>query len=215
MRLALNTADALLPGFADPVFDSQRVFRAAMEALARPGTAHETGMSSSASGPAFVPPPLMPATAALCLTLADFETPVWIQPGIEMSQHEALVAWLRFHCGCPIVQDAAAAHFAIMHDLPALLPLDTFNPGTAEYPDRSATLLIQVPHFASGAGVALRGPGIRDSARMDISGLPAGFWSEWHANHALFPCGVDLIFCSGDRITGLPRTTKVEEAPCT
>jgi len=215
MRRALNAADSLLPGFADPVFDSQRVFRAAMDALARPGTVQEAGMLSSASGPASVPAPLMQATAALCLTLADFETPIWIQPGIELSQHEALVAWLRFHCGCPLVSDAAAAHFAIVHDLDSLLPLDTFNAGTAEYPDRSATLLIQVPTFAAGSGALLRGPGIRDSAQFDIAGLPADFWREWNANHALFPCGIDAIFCSGNRIAGLPRTTKVEDAACT
>ena len=39
---------------------------------------------------------------------------------------------------------------------------------------------------------------------------PDGFWTEWTANHALFPCGVDILFTSGDQLCGLPRSIAVE-----
>ena len=64
----------IAPGFADPVFDSQATFRAALDALARPGRV-------AALPPVLTPPaPLNPATAALCLTLADLDTPLWLDP---------------------------------------------------------------------------------------------------------------------------------------
>jgi alpha-D-ribose 1-methylphosphonate 5-triphosphate synthase subunit PhnH len=35
--------------------------------------------------------------------------------------------------------------------------------------------------------------------------------SIWRRNHALFPRGVDLILCAGDKLTALPRTVAIEE----
>ena len=42
------------------------------------------------------------------------------------------------------------------------------------------------------------------------AGLPQNFWAQWQANHALFPQGVDIIFCCSDRAVGLPRSTRVQ-----
>ena len=194
-----GAAETLAPGLPDPVFDSQHVFRAVLDALARPGSIREIALSMTS------PAPLTPATAALALSLADFETPLWLQP-----RDGAAADYLRFHCGCPIVADTAAARFAIVADAHALPPLSSFNAGEIDYPDRSATLIVQVAALAARAGVRLRGPGIREHALLQADGLPARFWIEWRENVRLFPRGVDVILVAGERIAGLPRTTHAE-----
>ena len=194
------TADSLLPGLPDPVFDSQRAFRAALAALARPGSIHSIDIALDP------PPPLAPAAAALLLALADFETPLWLQ-----STDAAPAQYLRFHCGSPLVSDTSAARLAFVHDAGTMPPLAAFNQGEIDYPDRSTTLIVQVRSLAGGAGKTLHGPGIRGSAALTAEGLPARFWDEWRGNAALFPRGVDVILVAASRIAGLPRTTQLED----
>jgi alpha-D-ribose 1-methylphosphonate 5-triphosphate synthase subunit PhnH len=192
-------SETLLPGLRDAVFDSQRAFRAALAALARPGSVQDVGVELDA------PAPLGTAAAALLLALADFETPLWLQ-----STEAGLAQYLSFHCGSPLVADPAAARFALVHDAGAMPALAAFNQGEIDYPDRSTTLIVQVRALAAGSGPKLHGPGIRGSAGLATEGLPARFWGEWRGNTALFPRGVDVILVAGSRIAGLPRTTQVE-----
>lgn len=188
----------LAPGFADPVLDSQAVFRRVLDAMARPGRIVTVPVEI---GP---PAPLDVATAALCLALADFETPVWTDAAVSVGP------WLRFHCGARIEGDPMLAGFAVVTDVANLLPLDRFAPGTDAFPDRSCTLFVQVPGLAGGPPAVLRGPGIEETATIGIEGLPAGFWRGWAANHALYPTGIDIVFTSGSDMLGLPRSIGAE-----
>ena len=63
---------ALAPGFAEPVLDAQAVFRASMQAFAWPGTVVPCPTELKP------PAPLSPVSAALALTLADFEVTLWL-----------------------------------------------------------------------------------------------------------------------------------------
>lgn len=191
----------LLPGLPDPVLDSQRVFRAVLDAMARPGTILDLPL------PIPAPAPLGAATTAIALALADYETRLWLDP---VADTDAVRQHLRFHCGCPLTSEAAAADFAIVADAAAMPPLSAFKAGSDEYPDRSTTLIVQVPALEGGEPLTLAGPGIRDRIRIAPAGLPPGF-RRWAAdNHAGFPRGVDLIFTCGDRLTALPRSTRLE-----
>jgi alpha-D-ribose 1-methylphosphonate 5-triphosphate synthase subunit PhnH len=189
----------LFAAFADPVFDSQTVFRAILYAMAHPGSVREAAVALDP------PPPLAPATAGACLALFDSETPVWLQ-----ARGDAVPDYLRFHCDCPIVDAPGAARFAVVHDVAAMPVLQAFDPGTDEFPDRSATVIVQVLDLIEGEGVVLSGPGIRNRARLDVRGLRADFWDEWRDNTRRFPRGVDVIFTAGTRLAALPRTTQIE-----
>lgn len=193
------SAPAMAPGFGNPVFDSQDMFRHLLEAMSYPGRI--VGAATLARAPA----PLSRAAAAAFLALADYETPVWLDATAQPARD-----WLRFHCGCPVVADPAAARFALVADPTAMLPLSAFNPGTDEYPDRSTTLVIEVAGLGSNGGVRLSGPGILGEAHFAVDGLPARIWDQWRENRVLFPGGVDLILTCGDRLAALPRTVKVE-----
>jgi alpha-D-ribose 1-methylphosphonate 5-triphosphate synthase subunit PhnH len=186
-------------GFGDAALASQRVFRGALEALSRPGRIVQ--VPSDAEPPAG----LQPAAAALALTLLDQDTRLWLDgPGAAQA-----AAFLRFHTGCPITRNAGEADFVL---LPALLlpPLETFACGSDEYPNRSATLLLQVDSLDAGEGWRLSGPGIRGAARLRVGGLAAGFAAQWARNARRFPCGVDVFFACGERLCALPRTTRIE-----
>jgi alpha-D-ribose 1-methylphosphonate 5-triphosphate synthase subunit PhnH len=189
----------LMPGFSHPVFDGQRVFRAVLKTVAHPGTIVHLPLAPRAPGT------LCSAATAYCLTLLDFETPLWLQRA-----DAGLAAYLRFHCGCPLTETPAQARFALIADPGSMPSLSEFHPGEPEYPDRSATLLIQVASLEEGEAVRLTGPGIRESVRFSVSGLSAGFWAQVRENHALFPCGVDMVFACGDALAALPRSTRVE-----
>lgn len=196
-KAPLDLAD-IAPGFGDPTRESQAVFRRVMEAMARPGTIHDLS---------FAPEPpagLGRAAAAVALTLFDFETRVWLDPALRGGPAEG---WLRFHCACPLTDDPQRAAFAIAAaaDAPAL---SAFNQGDARYPDRSTTLILQLPALIGGPRVTLEGPGIKGQATLSATGLAPGFWEQVEANHARFQFGVDLIFAAGDLLAALPRSTR-------
>lgn len=192
---------ALLPGFADPVMDAGRVFRTVLDAMAHPGTIHDLPVTVEA------PAPLGAATMAILLTLADHDTPVWLDP---MADTEAVKAHLRFHCGTSISRMPLDAGFAVVTDSIHMPPLHEFASGTDQYPDRAATVIIQVESLTGAAPLTLTGPGIQTTGQLAASGLPDGFADRMRGNHALFPCGVDLILTCGSRFLALPRSTRLE-----
>lgn len=197
------TDKGLLPAWDDNVHAAQASFRRVLKALSEPGLIQRMPVTLAA------PAPFDVATAALCLTLADLETPVWLDAAMRSP---AVESYLRFHCGCPLIDERAAAQFAVLAaplDQSAQLVLADFTQGSMEYPDRSATLLIQVASLDSGPGRLLSGPGIPAVRTLHVAGLPDDFDAAWQQNHAAFPLGVDIIFCCGDAIVGLPRTTTI------
>ncbi len=189
------------PGFADPVHDAQATFRGVLDAVSHPGRI--------VSLPLDLPPlePFAPAALAVCLALADSDTPLWLDPPLRRPE---IAAHLRFHAGCPLVVDAAAAAFAVVADAAAMPPLDAFALGREDYPDRSATVIVQVPALQGGRAVVAAGAGIADRGVFAPAGLPADFWDWAAANQALFPCGVDVLFACGRDIVALPRSTRLE-----
>ncbi len=186
----------LAAGFADPVHDAQGCFRAMLDAMARPGQIARAPLVAAAA-------PLCAAAGAVLLTLVDHETPLWLDPDAAAAR-----SWIEFHCGARLVTDIGACAFAMGLGLPEL---DRLPAGTHESPETSATLICQVTELGRGAGFRLRGPGLREPAGLAVTGLPRDFVSIWRRNHALFPCGIDLILCAGDQLTALPRTVAIEE----
>ncbi len=70
--------------------------------------------------------------------------------------------------------------------------------------------MIEVPVLGAGAARRWRGPGIDGQAAVAVGGLGADFWQAWADNHALFPCGVDVVFAAGSQLLALPRSIAVE-----
>ncbi len=186
------TADALAGGFADAAVDSARAFRAILQAMARPATIHALAGASP-------PRPLSPAAGTVLLTLCDPTTPLHLAGAADCAE---VRAWVAFHLGAPLVA-AAEADFAL-GTWAALQPVSRFRAGLPDYPDRAATLIVEVPHLTNH-GPALTGPGIETATWLNLPD-PAAF----RANNARFPLGFDTLFTCGARIAGLPRSTRVE-----
>jgi len=187
-------------GFTDPVFTSQAVFRAVMDAFARPGTIADLGDVAQA------PAPVPAAAAAILLTLADFDTPVWF----ETADSTAAAEWLSFHTGAAATRDVATASFVLLAEDTDAEGWSDFPRGTAEYPDRSATLLLPVAGLEGGQRLSLQGPGIEETATIAPRGLPRGFIEAMRANRSLYPLGFDVVLVCGTQALALPRTTRIE-----
>jgi alpha-D-ribose 1-methylphosphonate 5-triphosphate synthase subunit PhnH len=192
----------IAPGLADPPHDAQRLFRAVLEGFSHPGRIVALPEPPAGVGP------LSAAATAFVLTLVDRDTPLWLAPQFDLA---AVRDFVRFHTGAPIVSREDEALFALVTPERAPL-LDGFAIGTDPYPDRSATLIVEVPSLSFGPERFLRGPGIQDRATLHIEGLPNSFWSEWKANSTLFPCGIDVVFTAGTELLALPRSIIVTEA---
>ncbi len=181
---------ALEGGFQNAPTDAAHAFRSIMTAMARPG---EISRVDGATPPA----PLSVATGVTLLTLCDPDTPVFLGKSVNAQE---IIDWITFHTGAPLVE-AKDAMFAVgsWQDL----TLDDFPIGTAEYPDRSATLIVEVPTL-DNTGAILAGPGIKDTSRLTVPDIDA-----FQTNRQNFPLGLDFIFTCGNRLACLPRSTRV------
>ncbi len=179
-------------GFENAPQQAARAFRAALEAMARPGRI-ETVTGAQPPAPCSV------AAGVLLLTLCDSTTPLYLAPSHD---NDALRAWLTFHTAAPFVGPEHAM-FAL-GTWEALSPVARFAIGTPEYPDRAATLIIETA-VLEAEGATLRGPGIKDMARLTLPD-PAAF----QANRRQFPLGFDSFLTCDSRLAGVPRSTIVE-----
>lgn len=188
------TPEALLGGFSDVPLQSAHAFRAVLEALAQPGQIRTV---TGAEPPA----PLSVAAGVILLTLCDPTTPVHLAGAHDTG---TLRDWITFHTGAPLV-GAEAAQFAL-GTWEALQPVSRFAIGQPDYPDRAATLIVEMADLAA-TGARLRGPGIRGTARLTLPETAA-----FAANRALFPLGFDCFLTAQNRLAGVPRSTRVEAA---
>jgi alpha-D-ribose 1-methylphosphonate 5-triphosphate synthase subunit PhnH len=188
--------DAVMTGgFADPSIQSAQAFRAAMMAMARPGDILTVAGAQAPAG-------VSVAASVLLLVLCDPQTPVWLAASHDSDE---LRRWIAFHTGAPVVDQRGDAVFALgVWD--NLVPLRDYRIGTVEYPDRSATLIVEMGALRA-EGAVLRGPGIVDAAGLNLPEVAA-----FRANRALFPLGLDFFFTCGDRLAALPRSTVVHDA---
>jgi alpha-D-ribose 1-methylphosphonate 5-triphosphate synthase subunit PhnH len=189
------TLQALGGGFDDPARQSARAFRAALDALSRPGRI--TRVEGAAP-----PAPLSAAAAGLLLALADAATPLWLAPSHDLPQ---IRDWITFHTGAPLLAAAEKAQF-VLGDWESLQPVSRFSIGLPDYPDRSATLIVEMPALRP-EGVRLTGPGIAGAAHLSLPETAA-----FRANHALFPLGFDTFLTAGSETAALPRSTRIEAA---
>jgi len=178
-------------GFADGPRDAAHAFRAAMGAMARPGTIHEIAGA--------VPPaPWSVAAGTLLLMLCDPDTPLYLAGALDRA---AVRDWVTFHTGAPFAGPERCA-FAV-GTWAALGRLQAYPQGSPEYPDRSATLIVEMERLEA-AGTMLRGPGIREAAALNLPDTAA-----MAANAALFPLGLDFFLTAGALVAALPRSTRV------
>lgn len=198
-ELAKGLTSELSGGFSNPPIDAAFAFRAVMDAMARPGRVKEIAG-------AVAPAPLSVAAATLVLTLCDNETPIYLAGGFDT---EAVRRWIAFHTGASFVGPANCLFALGQWD--DLLPLSAYGIGTPQYPDRSATLIIEWPHLAEqdghgGAGATLTGPGIEKTASLNLPDV-----DQLQANHRLYPLGLDFLFTCGAQIAALPRSTSISQ----
>ena len=151
----MSTQAMIAPGFSDPVFQPQAAFRALLAALSEPGTLQQVASE--------ITPPegLATATATALLTLADYETPVWLP---EALRNGPAGAWLRFHCAAALVDSPAEAAFAVIDGAADEPKLSAFNLGTDQFPDRSTTVIVQVAALENLSG--------GDLNPLEMPGLP-------------------------------------------
>lgn len=203
----MSRQESLAPGFTDPVHQGQQTFRALLDALSRPGRIHHLpAPPEQVNG-------LSPAAAALALALVDFETPVWLDDACSGATH-----FLRFHCNCAIASEPGRATFAFASGFDTLQALDTFSLGTDLEPENSTTLVIEVDDLHADGPLTLTGPGIERQHRLYVAGFDAGRIAERAALAELFPRGLDIFLTCGERVVGLPRTTRIHtlrSEPCT
>ena len=178
-------------GFSNPPHQSARAFRGIMNVMARPGTIETIAGATP-------PAPLSSAAGTVLLTLCDGDTTIYLAGAADCDD---VRAWINFHIGARMTGPELADFAVGAWD--DLMPLSRFPIGTSEYPDRSTTLIVDRPDLAQ-KGAVLTGPGIKETAELDLPDVAA-----FQANHGLFPLGLDFIFTSGDRVAALPRSTEV------
>lgn len=187
----------LLASFNHPVADAQQAFRRILKAMSEPGVMVSLPLQHGWGS-------ISPAATAVLLTLVDRETPLWLDQALH---HETLLANLRFHTGAALTESHQAP-FALLHARSDIDP-QRFASGDNQSPEKSTTVIIEVPSLNGGLTLRLRGPGLMET-RAIAPQLPEAMLQFLRQRPQRFPEGVDLIFTCGEAMMALPRTTQVE-----
>jgi alpha-D-ribose 1-methylphosphonate 5-triphosphate synthase subunit PhnH len=179
--------------------DSQQIFRAVLEALARPGVPMALPNRPLST--------LAPAISVL-MALADATTGVCVLDDSDGRWAEAITT-----------ATAAPAWPAEMARLVAgVRPVTAeeirgFNRGSALAPEDAALVALGVADVHGGTQRwKLSGPGVCPATTIAPQGLSPHFVAARADAVGAFPAGIDVLLLTDDgRVVGLPRTTTITE----
>ena len=178
------------PTFTETEEQTHRTFLTMMWALSHPGRLFE----------------LSPGTGSVynmtlaAQTLLDLETSFYT-PDIELAEA------LSRTTAVSATPDKAFYHFypsVVKTDLEMIAEARV---GEMMYPDRGATLVLGC-RLGTGDTFTFAGPGIQGETAVKIAFLPPEFW-ELREQNINYPLGWDVFLIDGNRVIGIPRTTKV------
>jgi alpha-D-ribose 1-methylphosphonate 5-triphosphate synthase subunit PhnH len=206
----VTTASYVTPTdlLVDSIRATQQTFRTVLDALSRPGTIRQL-----TAPPTFDPTgtPGNPWTIAVLLMMVDHEVSLAVEPA---EGAEALAAFVRRRTRADVASSDAAD--VVVVDAAALDPglPAAIRRGSLQYPDDSATLIVQLPtldqHAPGGPRLVLVGPGIDGERELRLPGIPAAFFEARAEAVSRYPMGIDLVFVDdAGRVVGLPRSTRV------
>lgn len=175
-------------------------FRTILDAFSKPGIPVQLAKVADC------PQPFLGNAAVLALSLCDFQTPIWLSEKLDRPD---VRSFLRFHTGAPIVGKAEDASFAFLHASEFSETYPRLHKGTDEYPDRSATAVVQVTNFSARQLVRLEGPGIKTAIELAVADIDAKAWTMLSDDRILFPLGVDIAFASDTELIAVPRSTRI------
>jgi alpha-D-ribose 1-methylphosphonate 5-triphosphate synthase subunit PhnH len=184
-----------------PTAVSRQVFRAVLDALARPGQpARLPARSSDAAPPALLP----------LLALADLGTGIHV-----LDRADAPASWVDALATATSAPVVALERARLVGALRPITPAEVgaLHRGTALAPEEAALLTVAVTDLAGGpARWVLSGPGVPGRRAISPSGVPAGFLAARAAAVHRYPTGIDVLLVAPDgRLLGLPRSTCIEE----
>jgi alpha-D-ribose 1-methylphosphonate 5-triphosphate synthase subunit PhnH len=184
--------------FTSAARESQAVFRAVLQALARPGRIYQL--------PAVREFPRADARYgyAILAALADGEVSICLT-----GASEAECAFASLGTGARLSRVGEADYALALEDDPTV-PI-SLTRGELETPEDGATLVALVRRIgADGLALSCAGPGVRSSTRLRVAGLSSETMAARNVACSAYPLGIDLILVDVDgRVAGIPRTTTV------
>lgn len=194
------------PAF-DPVFDSQRTFRALLDAMARPGEIRQLPT---------IPLQLETWPAAIALIGLTFLDPLTSFAVVGEGAVD-LTAYLQRNTSAPTLMVGAAEWlFARAADPVTPTLLEQLNPGTLTQPELGSTAVLLVEAISAvpvdgATQMTLRGPGIKESLSVSVQGLSSLTLEARNRMTSGFPLGIDLFLVDpAGQVLALPRTTKIQ-----
>lgn len=179
--------------------DSQQIFRAVLEALARPGI--PMALPSRPLGA------LVPVIAPV-FALADLSTGVCVLEDAGDRWADAVATATSAPTWPAEMAKLVAAVRPVSED-----EIRGFARGSAQAPEDAALVALNVRDLFGGPRRwTLSGPGVRRTACIAPQGLPAGFVAARAEAVAAYPAGIDILLVTDDGwVAGLPRTTTITE----
>jgi alpha-D-ribose 1-methylphosphonate 5-triphosphate synthase subunit PhnH len=126
----------------------------------------------------------------------------------HVSDDAVLAARLAETGAQPVPLQKADYVFAALASEAQVAALAALRVGTLPYPDEAATLFAPA-RIGSGQALRLSGPGVNGTVTIEIGDVDASFWRV-RAKAIRYPLGWDLYLVDGDRLVGIPRSTKIE-----
>ncbi len=190
----------------DEVFDAQLHYRMLLDSMARPGkinVLHDVDVQQ-------IPAGINKTSLLIALALLNTDASFYVE---EKTDNE-IAKYIALHSSAPMVS-VQNADFVFVSGLQYTGLIPSLKRGTLSYPEDSATIIIDVDSISSLASaqslqLTLKGPGVKDTQTIYLTGLNPAILDDVKEQNMEFPLGIDLILTDNKNcIVCIPRSNEI------